>query len=247
MNELTITRNGKLLPFGYTVNFEKTQLPLMPEAIEVSETIAGSDGDVVFDTTYGARVFEIVSVTDDGLSPTEKENEKEKIRNFLHSIKKDTIKLKIEQSKRTYYVKYSGLGESNDLPMCVEFILPLKSSMAYAVSNDTYIHIGDGSFESNTIEPVGYKMTITGPASLPTIILNGETMSYNNTVVSGHKLVIDTNNNTVTDYNASNVGTNVMAYFNHNFPKIEQGTNNLSINSGITADNLKIEWNDLLL
>lgn len=247
MNEITITTNGKLLPFNYTIDFSKTQIPLMPEAIEASETIAGADGEVVFDTTYGSRTFEIVAVTDDGLSPAEKETEKDKVKAFLHSIKNRNINLKFEQSNRIYEVKYSGLSEANNMPMCVEFVLPLKSSKSYAKSITTYEHSGDGEFESNTLVPAGCKITIIGPASLPIFVLNGQTLNYNNTIATGHKLVIDTSNSTVTDYNSSNVGTNVMAYFNHIFPKVQKGTNTVVLNSGIEAENFKIEWNDLLL
>lgn len=247
MNEIIVTSNGKLSPFNYTIDFSKSIIPLMPEAVEAKETIAGADGEIVFNTTYGARVFELVALTDDGLSPAEKETEKDRVKAFLHSIKNQNIKLKFEQSNRVYEVKYNGLAEANNMPMCVEFVLPLKSSQSYAKSITTYEHAGNGDFTSDTIEPAGCKIIIEGPASLPIFVLNGQTLNYNNTVASGHTLVIDTSNSTVTDYNSQDVGTNVISYFNHIFPKIQNGTNTVSISSGVDPENFTIKWNDLLL
>ena len=244
---ITITNEGKLLPFNLLVDYNKTDLPLIAEAIEASQTITGADGDLVLDTTYGSRLFEIDAVTDDFLTPEQKEAKREEIREFLNSIKKVNTKLIIEPQNRTYEVKYAGLAEDTNLPKCVEFIIPLKSASPYAISNETYILNGEGDIESETKEPTGFVCTISGPANYPELSLNGYLMSYENVILEGEKLIIDTKKSTVTKVNIRGVKTNAMAYYNHQFPKIQEGTNVFTIISGIDEDKLKIEWNDLLL
>lgn len=244
---ITITNEGKLLPFNLLVDYNKTDLPLIAEAIEASQTITGADGDLVLDTTYGSRLFEIDAVTDDFLTPEQKEAKREEIREFLNSIKKVNTKLIIEPQNRTYEVKYAGLAEDTNLPKCVEFLIPLKSASAYAISNTTYTLEGEGEIESETKAPAGFVCTISGPSNYPELALNGYLMAYENVILEGEKLIIDTKKSTVTKVNIRGVKTNAMAYYNHQFPRIQEGLNLFTIISGIDEDKLKIEWNDLLL
>ena len=247
IQSITITNGGKLLPFGLTVDFNKTNLPLIAEAIEASQTITGADGELVLDTTYGSRPFEIDAYTDDFLTPEVKEAKREEIREFLNSIKKVNTKLIIEPLNRTFEVKYAGLAEDTNLPKCVEFLIPLKSASSYAVSSTTYTLDGEGELDSNTKEPTGFICTISGEAAYPELSINGYLMSYNNVILNGEQLIIDTRKCTVTKINKVGTKTNAMAYYNHQFPKIQNGTNIVSIISGIENSNLKIEWNDLFL
>ena len=247
IQSITITNGGKLLPFGLTVDFNKTNLPLIAEAIEASQTITGADGELVLDTTYGSRPFEIDAYTDDFLTPEKKEEKREEIREFLNSIKKVNTKLIIEPLNRTFEVKYAGLAEDTNLPKCVEFLIPLKSASSYAISNTTYTLNGEGELDSNTKEPTGFICTISGEAAYPELSINGYLMSYNNVILNGEQLIIDTRKCTVTKINKVGTKTNAMAYYNHQFPKIQNGTNIVSIISGIENSNLKIEWNDLFL
>lgn len=245
--DITITNSGKLLPFGLTIDYNKTNLSLIAEATEASQIITGTDGDVVLNTTYGPRMFEITAVTDDFLTPEKKEAKREEIRQYLNSIKNKTAKLIIEPLNRTFEVKYSGVAEDNNLPKCVEFVIPLKSSNAYAISNETYSHTGSGEFDSKTVEPAGCKITITGPVNIPNININGYDVIWNNILTEGQKLIIDSKKSTVTKVNNLGVKTNAMAYYSHQFPKIQNGINFVEIISGIENSQLKIEWNDLLL
>lgn len=247
IENLVITNNGKLLPFGFTIDYNKTNLPLMAEAIEASQTITGADGELILDTTYGSRLFEIDAYTDDFLSPTEKEQKREEVREFLNSIKKNTTKLVIQPLNRTFEVKYAGLAEDTNLPKSIEFFIPLKSASSYAISNTTYVQNGAGQINSSTKEPVGFICTISGEATYPELTVNGVTMKYDNVILEGEKLILDSKKCTATKISTTGTKTNAMAYYNHEFPKIQSGNNTVSIVSGITNENLKIEWNDLLL
>lgn len=244
---LKITNKGILEPLGLVIDYNKTNLPLMAEAMETSQSIAGTDGDIVFNTTYGARLFEITALTEDFLEPTEKEQQREKVRQMLNKIKNKTTKLIIEPLNRTFMVKYNGLAEDNNLPKCVEFIIPLKSSNAYAISNEEYVSRGEEYFSSNTVAPTGFVMEIEGPVNFPSWIFNGVEMRYDNLLVEGTKLVIDTKKCTVTHVSKLGDKTNFMPYYNHIFPKIENGVNSLFVNSGVDINQIKISWYDLLL
>lgn len=242
--EITITNNGKLTPLDLTIDWSKTSLPLMAEASEATQTVPGSDGEIVLATTYGSRPFEINGVTDDNLSAAEKEAARQKIRSFLNSVKNTTTKLKIEPWNRTFLVKYSGLASDVNYPKYVEFNIPLKSASSYAISED-YTKTGTNTFTSKTEKEVGFKCTITGPAQYPELTMNGIEMKYNSVVASGQTLVIDTAKCTATMINSDGTKTNAMMYYNHNFPKIQNGSNTFTVVSESTT--AKIDWNDLLL
>lgn len=73
-------------------------------------------------------------------------------------------------------------------------------------------------------------------------------MEFDTDVASGAKLIIDSSRSTVTNIDESGRKTNQMVHYNHQFPKIQNGTNTLSVLSGIDNENqVKVEWNDLIL
>ena len=73
-------------------------------------------------------------------------------------------------------------------------------------------------------------------------------MKFDTDVANGNQLVIDSLKSTVTLIDNSNSKTNQMAYYNHQFPKIQNGTNTLLILSGINNESqVTVEWNDLVL
>ena len=73
-------------------------------------------------------------------------------------------------------------------------------------------------------------------------------MEYSSSILEGAKLEIDTSKSTATHINSDGVKTNVMGYYNHQFPKIEPGENTLKVLSGIDDEyNVTVKWNDLKL
>ena len=65
-------------------------------------------------------------------------------------------------------------------------------------------------------------------------------------VLSGNKLIINTGNSTITHETSLGVKTNAAIYYNHEYPKIKLGKNEIKVLSGIT-DNSQVttEWYDL--
>ena len=236
----------------YLVNFAESNIPIMPEAVENTVKIAGRDGDIPLSTNYEPMSFNIVCYTEDNLTPEQKKAEKSKVNSFLNSIKKNTKTFAFQTEEKFYDVKYNGNLVTETYPKHIKFNIPLKSSVPYAKVLEKTIVEGSATAQtivSNTIEDVGVVITVLGPATLPELAINNYEMIYNYNILEGAKVVIDTGNSTITNINANNVKTNVMPYYNHQFPKIHSGENELKVQSGIEHPETQVtfEWYDLTL
>lgn len=250
--DMYITADGYLhipeLNKRYLVDLYESNIPIMPEAVESSVRVAGRDGDIGLNTTYEPIPFNIVCYTEDDLSLLEKVNEEKAMNKFLNKIKNKKIKLAFEKYDSYYEVKYNLALVTSNYPKHLKFSIPLKSSDSYGKELIKKIIIGSASKESDTIENVGAIFTIYGPAISPIISLNDYSMEFSTDILEGSRIEIDSNKSTITHINSDGVKTNVMKYYNHQFPKIENGNNQLKILSGIkNGGNVIVEWNDLKL
>lgn len=247
-----ISSNGRLIipkyDINYLVDMTASTLPGMPEAAENSARIAGRDGDMVLATTYQPLSCNIICYTEDNLTPEEKSQEERKLNKFLNEMKDTFKKFAIQKDNIFYEVKYNGMLTSTVYPKHIQFSIPLKSSNSYGFAIGKKEIIGNGTLESDTIKECGAIFTINGPATSPIISLNDYSMEYDMVILDGAKLIIDTNKSTVTHINADGIPTNQMKYYNHQFPLIQNGVNELKVLSGINDENqVKIEWYDLML
>ena len=242
-----LNENGRLVIKNvgtYLCSISESEIPDMPEASETTVKIAGRDGDLVLATTYNPIQFSIVIYTDENLSPAEKIEERQKIYKFFHEMKNTFKTFGIEAASKFYRVKYAGDVECENHPKHLKFTLPFKSSVSYGYNFKDKELIGNNIAISNTIEPVGFKCIINGPATNPTISLNNNEMKYEASIVNNEKIIIDTNNSTVTSITDNNE-SNAIVHYNRVFPKIQNGKNELKILSGIdNPTQVKIEWND---
>ena len=250
--EASLDSNGYFVVPDYDikclVSYSESDIPSMPEAVETAVSVPGRDGDIPLNTTYNPIPFNIVCYTEDNLTPEEKYAEETKMNKFLNSIKNNTIKLKLESKGKYYDVKYNGQLTTINYPKHLQFSIPLKSSSSYAKDIDEYYILGNGEEESDTIKEVGAIFVIEGPAQTPKISLNDYEMFYDNVLLSNTKLVIDSNKSTVTMINREGTATNAMRYYNHEFPKIQNGNNVLKVLSGIDEDRqVNVRWFDLKL
>lgn len=234
------------LEVKYLIDFRESTIPSIPEASETTVKIAGKDGDIVLNTTYEPINFDIVCYTEDNLTPEQKVEEEFKIKKFLNSIKKHTVAFGMEQEEKFYNVKYSGNLTTTRFPKHIKFNIPLKASDPYAKFYVKKKVSGNIIFESSTIKETGAIFIIEGPATSPEIALNDFEMIYNQSVLEGAKLIIDTGNSTITNISPLGMKSNVMPYYNHQFPKIQPGKNELKVQSGISSGSQVIlEWYDL--
>ena len=247
-----LSENGKLVFPNENISFlcsiSESSIPSMPEALETSATIAGRDGDVPLSTTYGPMSFELVLYTEDNLTPEEKLKQEIFLNRFCNLIKNNTETFALELAQKFYKIKYNGLLNKENYPKFLRFTLPFKSSKSFAYDVKKHIIYGNSTVESNTIEPTGFECVIKGPAIKPIISLNDYSIEYNNTILDDESLIIDTNNSTAVLVNSEGTRVNAMRYYNHQFPKILNGENELKILSGIdNPENVSISWYDLTL
>ena len=232
----------------FLVNFYESNLPTMPEAVEASVRAAGRDGDYVLNTTYEPLPFEIVCYTEDNLTVTQKREIESKVNRFLNSIKNRTKRIAFEKGEKFYNVKYNGLLTTTNYPAHLKFSIPLKSSESFGKDAYQKVLSGNSTEVSDTVEEVGALITIYGPATLPIIALNDYSMEYDTAILEGARVEIDTAKSTATHINSDGVKTNVMRYYNHQFPKIQPGENTLKVLSGVDDENnVTVKWNDLKL
>lgn len=232
----------------YLINLNESNIPSMPEATETSIKVAGRDGDVPLNTTYEPISFDLVCYTEDNLSVLEKSENEAKVNLFLNSIKNKTKKFAIERDMKFYDIKYNGSLTRTNYPAHLKFSIPFKSSDSYAKDLKDKMIVGNSSEESNTINNVGALFTIKGPATMPIISLNDYSMEYSTSILEGARIEIDSNKSTITHINSDGVKTNVMKYYNHQFPKIENGINILKVLSGVNNSNqVNVKWRDLKL
>ena len=250
--KLYLSENGRLIFPNENISFlcsiSESSIPSMPEALETSATIAGRDGDVPLSTTYGPMSFELVLYTEDNLTPEEKLKQEIFLNRFCNLIKNNTETFALELAQKFYKIKYNGLLNKENYPKFLKFTLPFKSSKSFAYGVKKHIIYGNSTVESNTIEPTGFECVIKGPAIKPIISLNDYSIEYNNTILDDESLIIDTNNSTTVLVNSEGTRVNAMRYYNHQFPKILNGENELKILSGIdNPENVSISWYDLTL
>ena len=247
-----LSENGRLIfpkeNISFLCSISESTIPVMPEALETSAIIAGRDGDVPLETTYGPMSFELVLYTEDNLTPDEKLQQEQFLTKFCNSIKNNTETFALELAQKFYKIKYNGVLDRENYPKYLRVVFPFKSSNSYAydVKNNTIY--GNNKFESKTIESCGFKCIIKGPALKPILSLNDYSIEYTNTILDGESLIIDTNNSTAILVSSDGTETNAMRYYNHQFPKILNGENELKILSGIdNPENVSISWYDLTL
>jgi hypothetical protein len=246
--ETYISSNGFFInsqnDIHYLIDFSESELPCMAEATETTVKAAGRNGDIVLSTTYDPNNFNIVCYTEDNLTQEEKVKEEMKLKKLLNSIKNKTIPLAFEKDDKFYKVKYSGAFSSTNFPKHLKFSIPLKTSEAYGKDLIKKVIFGNGEETSDTFEDVGAIFTIKGPANSPIISLNDYSIEYDNPLLEGDKLIINSSNSTITHINLDGVKTNAMRYYNHQFPKIENGKNVLKVLSGVNEANVSVEWYD---
>lgn len=246
--ETYISSNGFFInsqnDIHYLIDFSESELPCMAEATETTVKAAGRNGDIVLSTTYDPNNFNIVCYTEDNLTQEEKVKEEMKLKKLLNSIKNKTIPLAFEKDDKFYKVKYSGAFSSTNFPKHLKFSIPLKTSESYGKDLIKKVIFGNGEETSDTFEDVGAIFTIKGPANSPIISLNDYSIEYDNPLLEGDKLIINSSNSTITHINSDGVATNAMRYYNHQFPKIENGKNVLKVLSGVNEANVSVEWYD---
>lgn len=236
-----------IMPFDLIVDYSMTHIGFMPECVDTSTEMEGVDGEIVQDSVYKSRIFDIFAVTLDGLTIQQKSEIKKNISYILDSIKKNTKKLTFADHETSFDVKYSGLADiTTDGPGWLRFEIPLKSASAYGHKEFSKDLLGSGLLVNDGDKTVGALHKITGECINPTFSIGGTLMTWNGTVQEGETLYIDTDNYTCYLIDKNNVKHNAMKNYNGNFPRIPIGSIVLDANIG-TEEHLYTEWRELVL
>lgn len=236
-----------IMPFDLIVDYSMTHIGFMPECVDTSTEMEGVDGEIVQDSVYKSRIFDIFAVTLDGLTIEQKSEIKKNISYILDSIKKNTKKLTFADHETSFDVKYSGLADiTTEGPGWLRFEIPLKSASSYGHKEFSRDLSGSGLLVNDGDKTVGALHKITGECINPTFSIGGTLMTWNGTVQEGETLYIDTDNYTCYLIDKNNVKHNAMKNYNRNFPRIPIGSIVLDANIG-TEEHLYTEWRELVL
>lgn len=231
-----------LIPFGLRVDWATTKIQIMPEAELTTIEMPGIDGSIVEDSVYKDRLFEIVAYSQDGLTISEKETLKSRLTQVLDATKHQTKKLTVQARGTSFDVRYQGQAEILEGPSFIKLVAPLHTPpYGYELfENDLN---GSGLIDNGRGDaPLRPKHIITGPITNPSFSLGSINYSWNGTVPSGYKLVID--HEMMTCYLEDNIGSksNALANLNGNFQEIPAQKSAVLVANTSTESHIFTEW-----
>lgn len=234
-------------PFNLIVDYSKTKISFMPEAVDTISELVGTDGEIVQDTVYRSRMFDIYAVTEQGLTPREKEEIKREISEILHSVKTGTKVITFANNETEFDVKYTGLADiATDAPGWIRFQIPLKSPNAYG-RKQFYADVkGSGLMVNTGVIPVGPLVKITGYCAKPAFIIGDVNIEWTGTVKEKETLYIDMQNETVYLVDTNGKKINAMKQFKGEFKKIPVGSIVLQASAN-TEDHIWSTWTERVL
>lgn len=228
---ILVRKDGMLEPFNILLSRE-SQIALMAVANGSTEDSSYADGEIDFGTALDDGEYSIKGIIEH-IKPSDRYGIYEHLNSlFLRCL--DTQVLKFE--KNPSMITYGWIiGKPEIIPyptwMDISFTLKLDPFW-YGSLEKTLIGSGnlvnDGTFETGLI------IEIPGPATNLSVTIGGQKLSYNGTIASGQKLIIDTENRT------AKIGvSNARANYNKVFPLLYPGETTVSAPSNVT-----IKWCD---
>lgn len=235
-----------LIPFNLKIDWNTTNIQVMPESSSTIIEMPGVDGSIVESTVYKDRLFQIVAFSDEGLSIQEKESLKSKIAEILDSTKHNTKKLTIEANENSFDVKYDGQAVITEGPSYVKATIPFRTG-PYGYKTFEVELYGSGLVYNEGDAPIGVKHTISGPISNPSFILGDIEYSWAGDVPENYTLVID--QQMMTCYLQDEFGTkkNAMASLSGTFQKIPAHNSVALTAIGNLESKIYTTWRDKVL
>lgn len=235
-----------LIPFNLKVDWNTTNIQIMPEASNTVIEMPGVDGSIVEDTVYRDRLFQIVAFSEDGLTIPEKEELKSKITEILDSTKHQKKKLTVQARGNSFDVKYDGQASITDGPSYVKATIPFRTSPYGYKTFEGELH-GSGLVYNEGEAPIGPRHVITGPITNPTFTLGNIQYRFNGEVPYNYSLIID--HQMMTCYFEDMVGikTNALSGLTGKFQKIPAHKSVALTASGALNNQIYTTWRDRIL
>lgn len=235
-----------LIPFNMKVDWNTTDIKVMPPSESTTIEMPGIDGSIIEDTVYKDRLFQIVAFSEDGLTTSEKEELKSKITEILDSTKRQSKKLTVQASGNSFDVKYDGQASITEGPSYVKATIPFRTS-PYGYKTFEGELFGSGLVSNDGDAPVGAKHTISGPVTNPSFILGDITYKWSGNVPAGYKLVIDHQMMTCYLQDGFGVKANAMTGLVGTFQKIPARTGVALTATGVPENQITTNWRDRVL
>lgn len=229
-----------LLPFGLMVDWDKTDIPIMPEAELTTIEIPGVDGSIIADSKYRDRIFKIVAYSPDGMTPYEKEEMKTKITQVLDTTKHQSKKLTVQVRGTSFDVRYDGEAEITPGPSYIKVTIPFHTPPYGRDMFDNELS-GSGLISNEGDTATGPVHTIKGPIQNPSFMLGNVSYLWDSYVPDGYNLVIDHQRKTCFLVSGL-VKTNALARLRGNFQLIPAWTSVVLTADANTAPRIFTTW-----
>lgn len=227
---------GTLNPLGIIV-LRDSRHEVLPRTREYTEEIPGRHGEIDFGAELEPRVLELHCTTSN-FSPEQRGEIKRKLAQYLNPLVGEVSLVFWDEIDKVYWVRYSGQAEfARHYANWLEFTIPLKGR-PFLVRMWEKRHVGSGELENEGTADTPLVIEIQGPVTNPQVTVGSAVLSYTGTLTSADRLVIDTENMTVT-FN----GQNAIASYSGTFPWLPPGkTQVVAASSGTTTFRWRDRW-----
>lgn len=230
-----IDSNNILQPLGVLV-LKDSRLELLPSTRDSTDEIPGMHGEFDFGTEFNSRAFDLHVATDEGYAPLDKALLQRLFAKYLDPTKGAKTLIFSDDIEKTYIVKYSGKIDITQYPSWFEFTLPFKMSNPFIMGSIEKTLTGSGTLKNNGTFETSLTIEIAGPATNPSLVIGGQTLSYAGVIPSGQTLFINSNGGSGT---VKLGGINAVSGYNGVFPSLPPGNTNVTAGSNVT-----IRWQD---
>ncbi len=229
-----IDADNILSPLGVLITRDNRE-EILPTIKNYTEKVPGKHGEYKFKSEIKGKILELTVVTDEGLTPTQKQDLKNLFAQYLSPLNGEKSLTFADDIERQYKVRYSGRINIENYPTWFKFVIPFKMSSPFITGSFENVQIGSGAIENKGNVDAHMIIEIRGLATNPSLTIDGELLSYAGTINTGETLVIDTKKKT------AKIGdTNVLDNWGKKFPVLKPETT-----VEVTAsNNIIIKWRE---
>ncbi len=187
--------NTWLSPFDMLVDPRQSSLGIMPPVEHTQIDLPYTDGSIFQDAKYTNRIFNLVTYSMQGLSAMQKETLKAQIVELLANTKTEPKRLTFSSNSLTFDVRYSGEVGFEEAPSWIKAEIPFEAQ-PYGYKQFAEEVNGDGIIVNDGHADLGVKVEIRDGCVIPNFTIGGTEFTWDGTVPSGNKLVIDNEDKT---------------------------------------------------
>ena len=232
----TVDSDNILQPLGVLVT-KDSRYELLPTTRDISEEVTGIHGELDFGTEFKARMLELTVAAvypPDCEETFDKEKLKRLYAKYLDPTKGYRNLVFSDDIDKTYQVKYSGRIDFTQFPDWFQFTIPFKMANPFIIGSLEKTQVGSGTISNDGTYETGLTIEIIGPATNPSVTIEGDILRYNGTLSNGQVLTIDTEKQTAKIGN-----NNAIANYNGVFPMLAPGETDVLANGNVT-----VKWRD---